>query len=124
MKTKLQSIQGVTEKRTQEEQEDSDDDRDEAHPTLPWDPWDQLECAGPEAGWWPALSLSFPGDCIGYPGIPYVGSGWVKRVVTCWFQTLTDGEIIGWWVVTLYSSDGSSEVLGQWRDDEWWGHQW
>ena len=71
----------------------------------------------------PQPLLSFPGDYIGYPGIPYVGSGWVKRVITCWFQTLSDGEVVGWWVVTLYSSDGSWESF-QWRDDEWWGHHW
>ena len=90
---------------------------------LPWDPWEDLWNADHTAGWWPCMCLHIPAGVHKMPGIPSVDSGWVRRVVSCWYQTLQCGTALRWWVVTLYSSDGSVEAY-QWTDDEWWGHWW
>ena len=90
---------------------------------LPFDHWDNLEEAAPEAGWWPTLSLNLaPGASSNDTPTPHVSTGWVKRAVSCYYQAL-DEQLIGWWLVTYYYHDGTSEEF-HYTNDEWWGHQW
>ena len=108
-------------KRTYEKEMDP---RARAGPVMPFHPWDNLSAAEPEAGWWPCLALSFPPGAVhAQTSVPFISTGWLKRVVTCWYQALANGQIMGWWVVTCYYFDGTYKQF-QYTNDEWGGYLW